>query len=141
MPTSSYGSLLVPVLLKKIPHDFRLLIGRQIKDGQWDLDRLLNLLREEIEDRGGCGSIQTDLPSFMPKSHANSPEKRSPTTAAVLCSEGRRSKVLNCTYCRQEHTSTRCNIITDKKHGKTYCGNKAVVLYVCEEPCCSKVRV
>ena len=118
VPTASYGSLLIPVLLKKIPHDVRLLIGRQVKDGQWDLDRLLDLLREEIENRERCGSIQADLPQFMPKSRPNSPEKRSPSTAAVLYSEGRRSKVSNCTYCRQEHTSTRCNVITDKKARK-----------------------
>ena len=118
VPTASYGSLFIPVLLKKIPHDVRLLIGRQVKDGQWDLDRLLDLLREEIENRERCGSIQADLPQFMPKSRPNSPEKRSPSTAAVLYSEGRRSKVSNCTYCRQEHTSTRCNVITDKKARK-----------------------
>ena len=129
VPTTSYGSLLVPVLLKKIPHDVRLLIGRQVKDGQWDLDHLLDLLREEIENRERCGCIQADLPSIMPKSHANSPEKRSPSTAAVLYSEGKKSNVASCTYCRQAHQSIRCNMT--EKHGKTSCGNKAVVLYVC----------
>ena len=118
VPTSSYGSLLVPVLLMKIPHDVRLLIGSQVKDGQWDLDRLLDLLREEIDNRERCGSIQADLYSFMPKSHANSPEKRSPSTAAFLYSKGKKFNVASCTYCRQAHQSTRCNIITDRKARK-----------------------
>ena len=99
VPTSSYGSLLVPVLLKKIPYDIRLLLGRQIKDGSWDLDCLLDLLREEIENRERCGSIQADLPSFVPKAQSNTSEKKSPSTAAVLYSEGKKANVASCTYC------------------------------------------
>ena len=34
VPTSAYGSLLILVLLGKIPEDVRLLIGRQMKDRQ-----------------------------------------------------------------------------------------------------------
>ena len=57
VPTSAYGSLLLPVLLGKIPEDVRLLIGRQMKDGHWELNRLLDLLRDEIENRERCSGI------------------------------------------------------------------------------------
>jgi hypothetical protein len=32
VPTESYGSLLVPILMTKIPEDIRILLGRQIKE-------------------------------------------------------------------------------------------------------------
>eukprot|EP00794_Sanderia_malayensis_P001253 gene1253-biopygen482 len=63
VPTSSYESLLVPVLLSKIPEDVRLLIDREIKDDKWELGRLLNLLRYEVENRERCLGIKAALPT------------------------------------------------------------------------------
>ena len=62
VPTSAYGSLLVPVLLSKIPEDVRLLIGRKIKDQRWQLNRLIDLFRQEVENRERCAGIQAALP-------------------------------------------------------------------------------
>ena len=45
------GSFLVPVLMKKIPEDTRLLVGRKMKDGEWNLTG-------EIENRERCGGVQ-----------------------------------------------------------------------------------
>ena len=43
----------------------------QVKDGSWDLDRLHDLLPEEIENRERCGNIQADLPSFAESADYN----------------------------------------------------------------------
>ena len=51
VPTESYGSFLVPVLMTKIPEDIRLLVGREMKDGEWNLTQILQLLRSEVENR------------------------------------------------------------------------------------------
>ena len=47
VPTETYGSLLVPVLMTKIPEDIRLLVGREIKDGEWNISEILKLLRNK----------------------------------------------------------------------------------------------
>ena len=47
--TETYGSLLVPGFMTKLPDDTRILVGREIKDGTWDLSEILQLLRNEVE--------------------------------------------------------------------------------------------
>ena len=37
----SYGTLLSPVILKKLPQDLRLIISRQVTDDEWNLDSIL----------------------------------------------------------------------------------------------------
>ena len=50
--TESYGSLLTPILLKKIPEDIRRLIFRADPLADSSLDRLRVAIRQEIETRG-----------------------------------------------------------------------------------------
>ena len=47
--TESYGSLLIPILLKKIPEDIRRLIFRVDPLADSYLDRLRVAMRQEIE--------------------------------------------------------------------------------------------
>ena len=58
VPTESYGSFLVPLLMTKIPEDIRLLVGPEMKDGDWNLTQILQLLRSEVENRERCGGLQ-----------------------------------------------------------------------------------
>ena len=58
VPTESYGSFLVPVLMTKIPEDICLLVGREMKDGEWNLTEILRILCSEIENRERCGGVQ-----------------------------------------------------------------------------------
>ena len=37
----------MPVLMTKIPEDVRLLVGREIKDGEWNISEILKLLRNK----------------------------------------------------------------------------------------------
>ena len=63
MPAETYGSLLVPVLMSKIPDDVRLLVGREIKDGEWNLTEVLRLLRNEVENREICEGVPALVPN------------------------------------------------------------------------------
>ena len=54
LPSETYGSLSVPVRMTKIPEDIRLLVGREIKDGEWNLAEILRLLRNDVENREIC---------------------------------------------------------------------------------------
>ena len=50
----SYGTLLVPVLLSKLPGDVKLEISRGVEDGKWNLDDLLKKLIAKITARERC---------------------------------------------------------------------------------------
>ena len=47
--TSTYGSLLIPVLTSKLPTDLRTLFARKFSDRVWELDELLTLFKNELE--------------------------------------------------------------------------------------------
>ena len=47
--TSSYGSLLVPLLNKKLPNNICFNLARKFKDDVWNLDDMLIFLKTEIE--------------------------------------------------------------------------------------------
>ena len=48
--SSAYGDLLIPILIKKIPEELRLIITRQFDGGAWDLGKILKSLKTELED-------------------------------------------------------------------------------------------
>ena len=100
--TESYGSLRIPILLKKIPEDIRRLIFRADPLADSSLDRLRVAIRQEIETRE--------------KSHISSPEDSTsvamdeevfvPTARALLTNAQQKQRFLNgkpkvsrlCTY-------------------------------------------
>ena len=40
----NYGSLLTPIIMERLPHQFKLTISRQVGDDTWDLTQLLCLV-------------------------------------------------------------------------------------------------
>uniref|UniRef100_A0A1X7TWL4 DUF1758 domain-containing protein n=1 Tax=Amphimedon queenslandica TaxID=400682 RepID=A0A1X7TWL4_AMPQE len=58
----SYGTLLSPVILKKLPQDLRLIISRQVADDEWNLDSILRILLSEIEARERAGISNNSKP-------------------------------------------------------------------------------
>ena len=44
----SYGSLLIPVVIEKIPKKLRLIISRKMKSDTWDVNELIEAIKEEL---------------------------------------------------------------------------------------------
>ena len=61
----SYGKLLVPLLMKKLPPSMRLIISRAIDQPEWDLDILLKAFDSEMEAGERCEPIGTNLSDFL----------------------------------------------------------------------------
>ena len=92
-----YGSLLVPVLLSKVPQELRLIISREFDTGNWSLDELLKVFKTEVEARERCNSMAT-TPSTTPEKKR--PPKPPPLTFnTLLAPEGKR---VTCTFCKQD---------------------------------------
>ena len=98
--SDSYGSLLSSVLLKKLPHELRLLISRKVSDDEWNTDALMKVLEEELKAREGT--------AVMPR-ESNGRHGRDQPTAVTLMTGGHKA---SCCYCQQAHTPSECRTVS-----------------------------
>ena len=49
--SEQYGSLLVPVMISKVPRELQLIISRQLAGDTWDFEKFLKIYRDELEAR------------------------------------------------------------------------------------------
>ena len=123
--SSTYGTILVPVILKKIPPDTKLIIFRtQKSEEQWDLQKLLDAFKTELEAREKANYLAENNPgqvSGQPKLNRNQP-----LTASALYTAEKGAP--RCAYCKQNHRSNKCLVVTSvaerkailRKHGKCF---------------------
>ena len=135
----SYGSLLSPVILKKLPQELRLIVSREVREGRWNLDELMRLIDVEIKARehaSNTSNASTDG-NRLPKAQG----KSLPTNTALYSSE---SPVPKCSYCRQ-HSSISCRTVTNPNERKQIL-RKTGRCFVClrrhhtSRDCCSTLR-
>ena len=50
----NYGSLLAPIILERVPHQFKLTISKQVEDDTWNVTQLLCLIRDKLKARENC---------------------------------------------------------------------------------------
>ena len=51
---NSYGSLLVPIIMNRLPHQLKLVTSRNLSSDLWDLTELLKIMKLEITAREHC---------------------------------------------------------------------------------------
>ena len=102
--SNSYGTLLVPVLLSRIPDELKILLSRTMtsENDTWSIDELLKILDGEIKARERC---TTSLE-----------ERRSNSTAHAL----NISEVQGCVYCDGRHKSSSCRKIKSPEERKKF---------------------
>lgn len=107
VPSQSYGSLLCSMLMNKLPQELRILVSREVKNDDWDLDRLLKLVEGEIEARERASSHvnSSNSPHNQPKGQGKLP----PSAAALHTG----SFSPTCTYCQGSHTSNSCTTVSN----------------------------
>ena len=115
--TESYGSLLIPILLKKIPEDISHLIFRAdpLADTCSSLDRLRVAIRQEIEtqEKSHISSLENST------SAAIDGEVFVPTAGVLLTNAQHKQRFLNrkpkvswpCTYRADSHCPEKCDKI------------------------------
>ena len=55
--SESYGTILIPMILAKLPQEMQLLISRKVGKDNWKLDDLLREFRIELEARERCSLL------------------------------------------------------------------------------------
>ena len=107
----SYGSLLCPVLLTKLPAELQLLISRKVTDADWNLEPLMGAIEEEVVARERLSVNQSHPPTCRN-------EYRPPPTATTLVSGETLSTTTPCCYCNQLHLPTNCDTIVQVEDRK-----------------------
>ena len=93
----SYGNLLCPVLVNKIPADMQLLISRKIPEAEWKLQSLMTAIEEEITARERLGQLR------VPR---RGNDGRQGSNAHVLINNNPHTGDVACCYCDQSHSPT-----------------------------------
>ena len=50
-PPDSYGSFLSSVLVNKLPQELQLILSREVRREEWELDGLMEIVERELEAR------------------------------------------------------------------------------------------
>ena len=119
--TETYGDILVPIIQKKLPNGIKRNLARQNGNKEWQLDNLRKAILNEIEilEAGQNSSSDYELSSnsttaataaFLTTSKPPTPVLPPPTD--------RRPTKRTCLFCKGEHSSNDCNVVTDK--GRRY---------------------
>ena len=95
-----YGSILVPVLLSKLPPDIKLIVSRKIEGDSWQLDKLLEVLKNEIFARERCSFINASATSGSGLTASATPfypeqksfHKKAPASASALFANERENQ-------------------------------------------------
>ena len=105
----SYGALLVPIILGKLPVEIKQNLARDHPAFEWSIDELREAILKEIRIFEAGVHITphslTDPPSMTATFYAGAPQPHHKTN------RGGKDRV--CVYCKGTHSATNCNVITD----------------------------
>ena len=106
--SEQYNSILIPIVMSKLPSEIRLRIARETKDDVWKLDDLLSIIKNEVEAREASEGVKVShgkLPTHQLKFHGHTHN----TASSLYASNGKVQHV----YCNGEHYSASC----ERVHG------------------------
>ena len=110
----TYGDLLVPIVLGKLPHELRQNLAREHDSLEWKFQQLREAIFKEIRIlEAGInvnspnipqpGSSSTVTSQFLTQTQGKQPNLTKSKTPAQR----------KCTYCKGPHPSYHCNVVTD----------------------------
>ncbi len=111
--SNSYGSLLVPLIVSKLPEEMRLIVARNLDKNKWNIDKLLCKFKLELEARERCSTIPESSPPKPPENKGGCNRGKLPYSLATLLAGKGPTSVPYCSYCLKQHTSASCPIVTD----------------------------
>lgn len=102
----SYGNLLCPVLINKIPPELQLIVSRKVSEEDWSLQTLMVAIEEEIIARERLGLSK-------PRAPGHKGFTKPLPTAITLVAKGFPTTTPRCCYCDQHHSPTECTVVTE----------------------------
>ena len=100
--SEQYGSMLIPIIMSKIPNEMRLIMARKATAQVWNIDELLDTIKVEIEAREVSEGVQSN-------SQSTRKYETVPPTVGAFVTNG----------CNSEKFQIRC----------AFCKNRTIPLY------------
>ncbi|XP_065902557.1 uncharacterized protein [Dysidea avara] len=113
--SDQYGSLLIPIIMSKLPSEVRLKVARENQEDVWQIKDLMKVLQTEVDAREA--SETTKLKSASQTAAKNHSQNRHNHTAGAFVSQNRPIK---CVYCNALHYSASCDKVRDVKERKDH---------------------
>ena len=115
-----YEPMLSSIILEKLPPEIKLLIPRNMNQDIWDLTQMLEIFSQKLKARETC------LPSTLFGKNFEFDSKY--TDSALYSSTASRGQSptkspVKCIFCKGEHWSYKCNIVTDHIARKVFLKN------------------
>ena len=104
-----YGSLLIPIVLDKLPDDIKLIISRKLGSDNWKINEFMDILKVEIAARESCEFMKHSDNEFKRNQDTEIKDKRHSTELFLTTNP----RVLKCAFCGQQHYHDKCNVVTN----------------------------
>ncbi|XP_078374406.1 uncharacterized protein LOC144657946 [Oculina patagonica] len=116
--SKEYGSLLIPVIMSKLPSEIRIEIARKSSDDVWKIEELLEIIKKELEAREASEEIKASDFTRKPTLPNHTPYKipGTPTSSTFLSNQGSQGGgkfTIRCAYCEEFHYSASCPNVVD----------------------------
>ena len=117
-----YGSMLIPVVMSKLPTKIRVQIARLTPSEVWSIREMLELICKEVEAREASEHVKLNnekktAQSYRSNTNRNLLSKPSTASALFLRSSNRPTEI-RCVYCKNLHYSSACDKVTDVNERK-----------------------
>ena len=119
-----YGCFLTPIVMQKLPEEFRIAITRNLGSETWNLKDILVEFHKELQLREQCLVNNKEFRSSNQRGEL-------PLSTSALYTDSSKDKQSSrvwCSFCNQNHQSSKCNVVTStesrkevlKKKGKCF---------------------
>ena len=109
---SHYGSLLIPIILERLPDPVKLILTRKLGKSNQRISDFINCIKEEVHARENCDFIE----------EKNDYKHLENTTHSSLVVQKHSRK--NCVFCGKLHYSDKCQNVIDVSIRKKILGNE-----------------
>ena len=118
--SEKYGSLLVPVIISRMPEEIALEVARKTTENVWDIKDIMNIIRKEIEAREVSKKIigqERKKSEKETKQHQRQfmPQATTKSFVTKLENSSKGKKQIRCYFCDKNHYTNECKEVTDVK--------------------------
>lgn len=116
--TEQYGSLLIPIVMSKLPNENQLQVARNSTDDIWKIEDLLHMIKKEVEAHETSEQVEKNESLRKPPIGKPPFEKLPILTASSLVSDRFSGKPIKFAYCKEYHFPASCERVKDRNQRK-----------------------
>ena len=131
MPSERYGSLLIPIIMNRMPKEITCQVAKKITQEIWPIEEILEIIRSEVEAKEFSEKVAASKPTEKPVSPRPRQKHVQGTTRSFAAKVEKGPPT--CVFCNEQHLSINCSKITDVKERKTLI-QKAKFCFCCLKP-------